>query len=343
MGVIEAEQIEDIPIHIRGSVHNLGAKVPRGFLAVATRGTPPLVPERQSGRLEFAKWIAGPDNPLTARVMANRVWLWLIGEGLVRTPDNFGTTGDTPSHPELLDYLAIRLVEQGWSVKKLIREIVLSRTYQLSSRASNRARPASTQNPKLEARNNDRRFDASERDPENRFLSHAHRRRLTAEQIRDAMLAVSGQLKLDGGGQTYPARRAADFGFTFTEPLRSVYAPVFRNALPEIFEVFDFAPSSMVTGRRNVSTVPTQALFLLNHPFVREQAEAAAKRLLVEWSGLDGINRAYRLTLGRLPTDDERSLARRHLSGPSASVAPVQAWTELFHALFASADFRHVD
>jgi len=173
-------------------------------------------------------------------------------------------------------------------------------------------------------------------------MSRAHRRRLTAEQLRDAMLAISGQLKLESSGQTYPANRASDFGFVFIEPRRSVYAPVFRNALPEMFEVFDFAPPSMVTGRRNTSTVPTQALFLLNHPFVREQAQTAAKRLLTETTPGDAvrIDRAYRWTLGRLPSAQERALALRHLA---AGTEPSEGWTELFHALFASADFRYLD
>lgn len=158
------------------------------------------------------------------------------------------------------------------------------------------------------------------------------------------MLAVSGQLKLEAGGRSYPANRASDFGFVFTEPSRSVYAPVFRNALPEMFEAFDFAPSSMVTGRRNVSTVPTQALFLLNHPFVREQAQAAARRILAEASPDKNarIDRAYRLTLGRPPSSEERALAQHHLSDATGQSAE-EAWTELFHALFASADFRYLD
>jgi Protein of unknown function (DUF1553) len=271
----------------------------------------------------------------------NRVWLWLLGEGLVRTPDNFGTTGEAPSHPELLDYLATRLVEDHWSVKKLVREIVMSRTYQLSSVAADAS-------PWTSSVKNDVRHalaSAATMDPENRLLSRAHRRRLAAEQIRDAMLAVSGQLKLEAGGQTYPANRASDYGFVFDEPRRSVYAPVFRNALPEMFEAFDFAPPSMVTGRRNVSTVPTQALFLLNHPFVRDQAQAAAKRLLAEPARDDAarIDRAYRLTLGRQPSGDERDLALRHLSGVTSPSAAGEAWTELFHALFASADFRYLE
>ncbi len=321
MGVKESDQPKDIAVHVRGSVHNLGPMVPRGFLSVATRGSAMTIPPNQSGRLEMANWIASAENPLTARVFVNRVWLWLFGEGLVRTPDNFGTTGDAPSHPELLDHLATGFVAEGWSVKKLVREIVLSRAYQLESRATSWA---------------------AKNDPENRNFSHAGRRRLAAEQIRDAMLAVSGQLSLEMGGQTYPAERAADYGYVYSESRRSVYVPVFRNALPELFEVFDFAPSSMVTGKRNASTVPTQALFLLNHPFVREQADAAAERLLKEslTSDKDRITQVYRLALGRDPTSSERSLAMEHLGRADGESKTV--WAQLFHALFASADFRYL-
>ena len=135
MSVREETGTGDIPVHFRGSVHTLGDKVPRGFLQVATYGKPPLIPADESGRRELGEWLGSPNNPLTARVMVNRVWHWLFGSGLVRTVDNFGTTGEEPSHPELLDYLTVRFVEQGWSVKKLIRELVLSRVYQLNSAA----------------------------------------------------------------------------------------------------------------------------------------------------------------------------------------------------------------
>ena len=319
MSVTEAESIEDCAIHVRGSVHNLGALAPRGFLSVASRGPAPKLPANESGRREFAAWIAGAENPLTARVFVNRAWHWLFGEGLVRTPDNFGTTGEAPSHPELLDYLALRFVEEGWSVKRLVREIVTSRAYQLSSKAP----------------------EGAAVDPENRLLSHARRRRLNAESLRDAMLQAGGELRLDTRGPTYPAR-AADFGFQFNEPLRSVYAPVFRNALPEIFEAFDFAPTSMVTGRRNISTVPTQALFLLNHPFVRERAQATARRLLGASFREEAARSdfASRLILGRSQTVPERGLAERHFA---ATTDREEVWTEFIHALFASADFRYLD
>ena len=155
--VKEADRIEDAAIHIRGSVHNLGAIVPRGFLTVAHHGEIPRMPEKQSGRLELAEWIARNDNPLTSRVIVNRVWCWLMGDGLVGSVDNFGTTGERPSHPELLDHLAGRFVREGWSIRKLVREIVLSRTYQLSSHADAAALAA---------------------DPENRLHSRMSRRRL---------------------------------------------------------------------------------------------------------------------------------------------------------------------
>jgi hypothetical protein len=327
MGVKEEGPVEDCPVHVRGSVHNLGERAPRGFLTVAMRGPAPSLPTNQSGRLEFARWIAGPDNPLTARVAVNRVWTWLLGEGLARTVDNFGTTGEAPTHPELLDHLARRFVEQGWSVKRLVREIARSRIYQLQSAPA----AGMTGSP----------------DPENRLLARAHRRRLAAEQLRDAMLAVSGQLDFTPPvGPSYPSERAADFDFVYAEPRRSVYAPVFRNALPEMFEAFDFAPPSMVTGRRNASTVAPQALFLMNHPFVREQADAAAARLLAGPPADDAtrLMRAYQLTLGRPPTAGERTLAQQHLAGAGATEASARAaWAGLFHALFASADFRYLD
>ena len=311
--VKETDRIEDAPIHIRGSVYNLGATVPRGFLTAVHHGGMPQMPDKQSGRLELADWIASDQNPLTARVIVNRVWCWLMGDGLVRSVDNFGTTGEAPSHPELLDHLAARFMRGGWSVRKLVREIALSRTYQLSSHAA-----------------------ASEviADPENRFYSRMNRRRLPAEAIRDTMLSVSGKLKFEMGGRTFPENRAADYGFEYTGTRRSVYVPVFRNALPEIFEVFDFATPTMVVGKRNTSTVPTQALFFLNHPFVHDQSKAAAERLKRE---RDPIAQAYWLALGRAPTAKERKLASEHVARSASRLA------DLFHALFASVEFRYID
>ena len=324
MSVREEKEISETHVHIRGSVHSLGEKVARGFLEVATYGEPPGIPAEQSGRKELAEWIASANNPLTARVIANRVWHWLLGNGIVRTPDNFGTTGARPSHPELLDYLALRLIEEKWSLKSLIREIVLSRTYQLGSEGS----------PGLTAA-----------DPENRFFARAERERLGPEALRDTMLLLSGQLDLRGNGPNYPPGTKADYGYLDKSLRRSVYVPVFRNALPEIFELFDFADPSMVTGQRNESTIAPQALFFLNHPFVLEQAGLAAKRILSR-AGSDEarLQEFYLAALGRTPTARESALARDFLAEAGANeFGPEQAWAELCQAVFASMDFRHVD
>jgi hypothetical protein len=318
MAVREEKTIGDVRIHIRGNVHTLGETAPRGVLQVATLGSAPAMPAKESGRRELADWIVSRDNPLTARVMANRAWHWLFGVGLVRTTDNFGTTGETPSHPELLDLLALQFVGDGWSVKKLVRRIVLTDAYR---RAPGKA---------------------GESDPENRLLGVANRRRLDAECIRDTMLSVSGRLKVDPpGGATYPASLSSDYGYKGGSELRSVYVPVFRNALAEIFEVFDFADASVTTGRRNSSTVAPQALYLLNNPFVLEQSKYAAARLLSEKPADDRarVVRAWRLTLGRAPTEGEAAVA---LKGVAAAADAETGWASIFHALFASVEFRYV-
>jgi hypothetical protein len=319
--VYEEAEIGETQVHIRGNVHTLGATVRRGFL----RSVPPLaesvLPTDQSGRVQLAGWLASEENPLTARVLVNRVWLWLFGAGLVRTSDNFGTTGDLPSHPELLDHLARRLVEEDWSIKRLIRQVVLSRTYRQASQGSP---------------------DSIARDPENRLLARVSRRRLDAESLRDTMLSVSGRLREEMGGPTMASSLSSDYGYRDTNTRRSVYIPVFRNALPEIFEVFDFADPSLVTGQRNSSTVSPQALYLLNHPFVIEQARAASQRLLADaHDSVEGrVTRAYRLTLGRAPTELELATAQEFIGNATADA---ESWAMLFQALFASMDFRYLD
>jgi len=317
MSVIEEKQIEDTTIRIRGIVHNTGEIAPRGFLRVATFGALPAMPKDQSGRKELAEWIASKENPLTARVYANRAWHWLLGSGLVRTVDNFGTTGERPSHPELLAHLATRFATD-WSVKNLVRSIVMSRTYRQSGNADLGTRNA---------------------DPENKLFGRANRRRLEAEAIRDTMLSVSSKLTDERGGPMFPAAIAADYGFKHTATCRSVYVPVFRNSLPELFDAFDFADPSTVTGRRNASTVAPQALFMMNNPFAVDQAKHAASRLLAENhpDQATRIDRAYRLTLGRLPTAGERAIAAKFLEKNP------DAWAAVFQSLFASADFRFLE
>ena len=322
MTVVEEAKIEDAKVHVRGSVHNLGAVAPRGYLQVAGSFHAPKMPTAHSGRKELAEWIASKENPLTSRVMANRVWHWLLGSGIVRTVDNFGTTGEKPSNPELLDHLAIRFLDNGWSIKKLVREIVLSRTYQQHSTVGAESAPLKV-------------------DPENQLFGRAIRRRLDAECIRDSMLVVSDRLSHERGGPSYPSTLASDYGYKGSDLRRSVYLPLFRNAMPEALEVFDIADTSMVTGRRNSSTVAPQALFLLNHPFPAEQAKYAATRILAnEVSDEKRITHAYRLTLGRTPTVGERKVAEVFLTNAKD---PKEAWATIVHALFASADFRYVD
>jgi hypothetical protein len=323
MSIQEEKKIEDCRVHVRGSVHNQTELAPRGFLQVAMTGPAPTMPASESGRRQLADWLAAKDNPLTARVYANRAWHWLMGVGLVRTTDNFGTTGEKPSHPELLDYLAAGLIEEGWSCKKLIRTIVLSRTYRQSSVADAKAAAV---------------------DPENRLLSHMNRRRLEAEAIRDTILFASGQLKLERGGPTFKPDLAADYGYKHTDTRRSVYSPVFRNALPELFEVFDYADPSVCTGRRNVSTVAPQALFLMNNPFVLQQARHTAERLLTDKTLDDAgrITRGFRLTLGRAPSEAERKIAEAFLRDADAKKRS-EAWGQFVQTLFASIDFRYVN
>ena len=332
MAVAEGDKIEDIHVALRGNVHNKGDKATRGFLQVATLGPMPAIPAKASGRRELAAWLASADNPLTARVMANRIWHHLFGSGLVRTVDNFGKTGETPSHPELLDYLAVRFVQEGWSMKKLIREIVLSRTFQMSSETplAPGRRGVGGEGEKL--------------DPENRLLWRQNRRRLDAESLRDTILSVSG--KLDGAvyGNNIKKGTTVERDYAFDDTRRSIYAPVFRNRLLELFEVFDFPDPNMVVGRRNVSTVPTQALYLMNNPFVMAQAKHAAAGLLKrnELSDAHRLDLIYRTALGRAPRDRERQLALKYLESASAIERPA-AWERLCQTIFACLDFRYVD
>ena len=249
-----------------------------------------------SGRLELAQWIASERNPLTARVMANRIWHWMFGRGLVRTVDEFGATGDAPTHPELLDYLANQFVEEGWSTKKLIRQIVLSRTWQLSTQ------------------HDDENFDV---DPDNQFLWQMNRRRLEAEAVRDAMLAVSGNLDSQRPlGTLLRDVGEGNVGQNVFEPViraiesnhRSVYLPRVRGVLPEVLELFDAPDASLVTGSRETTSSPLQSLYLMNNPFVQLQANGLAKRVQ-QFPPSERIKQAYMIALGRNPTNQQQQLA----------------------------------
>ena len=330
MGVEDEAEIADMQVNIRGSVHNLGATVPRGFLQVVSYRTVPYeMPVDQSGRLQLGQWLADPSNPLPARVMANRIWHWLFGAGLVRTPDNFGRSGELPTHPQLLDYLAGCLVQDDWSVKAVVRQIVLSDAYRRSS-GSGPAQAAV--------------------DPDNRLLWRMQPRRLEAECLLDAVLAVSGRLDLQHGGKTLPDNLSADYGFRYTSPRRAVYWPVLRNAMPDLLQVFDGADPSLVTGKRNVSSVAPQSLYLMNNPWLIEHSEHAARRLLSQTQANDEqrLQLAFRRTLGRLPTEPERAASVGFLDASAADTADsdpaerLRRWTQLMQALFCTLDFRYL-
>ncbi len=326
MSVVEEDKIEDTFVCIRGNISNHGELAPRGFLQVASLGPVPAIPEKHSGRVELGQWIASANNPLTPRVICNRIWSWLTGVGLVRTTDNFGNTGELPSHPELLDYLALRFVDDGWSAKKLIKEIMMSHTYQMSSEPQ---------------------ADAVAADPDNRLFWRMNRRRMEAEAIRDTILTVSGQIDLKIGGANIKPGTSIEYGYKFDDTRRTIYEPVFRNTLLEVLEAFDFADPNQVYGRRNNSTIPTQALYMMNHPFVMEQAREAAKKALAEnMDDAARVEKAYRMTLGRGPTDGERKLAMSYLSMPAGDGAVenkrVDTWAQFYQALFSCLDFRYL-
>ncbi|MEP6673019.1 MAG: DUF1549 and DUF1553 domain-containing protein [Chthoniobacter sp.] len=328
MGVIEGS-LRDCAIRIKGEVNQLGETPKRGELQLS--GLPKLaaISEKASGRLELAQWIASPTNPLTARVAVNRVWLHLFGRGLVPTVDDFGLTGEKPTHPELLDHLAARFVEGGWSMKKLIRAIMLSRTYRESSAAD----PARL------------KIDGA-----NALFWRMNPRRLELEAIRDAMLQASGQLNFErpagiqvagngGKGKVAPTRALLDENAT----CRTVYLPVLRDLQPEIAKIFDFPEPTQIKGQREVTTVPAQALFFLNSRFAIDTARGAAQRLLDDMSLRTDdarLSHAYLTLLGREPAPDELKDARAFLA--AFNDAPPGRWSALLQSLMAGTEFRYV-
>jgi hypothetical protein len=331
LSVKETGKPVDLPVHVRGSVHQLGEIVPRGFLQAISqageRASSPL-PDDGSGRKELAEWLVDPANPLTARVAVNRVWHWLFGVGLVRTTDNFGTTGQDPTHPELLDYLAVRFMEEGWSVKTLLRELVLSNTYQQETLVDP---------------------DRIRADPENQWWGRMLRRRLGAESLRDRMLQLSGQLDRQLGGPNRSSNLSSDYAYQHKGQRRSVYTPVFRNSLPDIFQVFDFADPSLVTGARNATTVAPQALFLMNHPFVIEQSRTAADTLLAApLSAEERVDWLYQQALGRQPSEGELAVVlsvvlSENFIGEEGVSRERETWAQVVQAVIASPDFRYID
>ena len=369
MGMRDATVARDANILIRGELDKPGERVPRGVPPIADLEEAILV-KRGSGRLDFANWIASEDNPLTARVMANRIWLHLFGRGIVASTENFGLEGKAPSHPELLDYLAAEFIANNWSVKSLIHEIVASRAYRMGSRTNARGM-------KL--------------DPENTLYWRMSPRRLEGEAIRDAILMAAGTLDQEppiGSPVAWAAGSRIPSDEYIPSDHRSVYLPIVRGSVPAFLDTFDAAEPSFVTGDRAETSVPMQALYLLNDEWVMAQADAMAKELMaLKISDEDRVEIAFQRTLGRdasaselgairsffeefgrldardnafkqpgLPgrladsvrnSPDRRAAMRRRLQSrgidlPDSLTAREVAWSSFCQSLFACAEFRYI-
>jgi len=342
----DSEQPADMPIFIRGNPYAPGAVVPRGIIRVASWEKFPEVPVGQSGRLQLADWLADKRNPLTARVAVNRIWQKLFGEGLVRSVDYFGTRGETPSHPELLDHLATRFVQNGWSQKQLIRSLVLSRTYRLSS-ANDAA--------------------AMKVDPDNRLLWRMHRQRLDAEVLRDQLLAVSGELKPSVGGPALVLEEPDNCGdlvqkgvnppnYAHRKPrageefIRTIYLPVMRTSTAthdRLRSFFDFVNPAQIAGQRSQTVVPTQALFVMNNDLFRQRAKTLADQLILASPQPEArLNQLWLRVFNRPLSSTERDEALaflKHLEATLDTKDPAaresQCWQELCHSLLASNEF----
>ncbi len=337
MGVTE-DEIVDVPIHVRGNPSRLGDVVPRHVPAVMKGPEMPGFSGQQSGRRELAEWLVNDRHPLTSRVLVNRVWRWHFGRGLVASADNFGLLGEKPSHPELLDWLATEFIRRNWSLKEMHRIILLSNTYQQSTLVSS---------------------DAASADPDNRLWSRFPVRRLAAEEIRDSLLFVSGQLDATMGGSLLKVKnRGYLFDHTsidttdYNSPRRSLYLPVIRNNVFEMFQLLDFPDPAVPTGDRATTTVAPQALMMMNSDFVMQAADAlAGKALKTDSTDSERVKEIYLTCLGREPSDIEVSqdlkLIQDTLQTFSSDARPekdrlVAAWSVACQVVLASSEFVYL-
>ncbi len=333
--VAEGEIVEQ-RVFVRGNHKNLGDPVPKAFPAVLTLETQPSV-RQGSGRKELGEWLSQPSHPLTSRVMVNRIWQWHFGEGLVRTPNNWGTTGQKPTHPELLDYLATEFARRGWSIKSVHRLILSSNTYRMSSRLSE---------------------DRQSTDPANHLWSHFNRRRLRMEEIRDSYLALDGALDLTMGGSLIPI--VMDYGQKGPEQefdpkttrRRSVYVPVIRNKLAGEMRLFDFANSVTSCERRTESTTSLQALYMMNSDNLYERSRAFAHYLLADgnYDDSERVQRAYRMTLTREPSPEEIGQGLDYIEkypaaaeSESPEESRLDSWQSFCRILMTSNEFNYVN
>ncbi|WP_411846467.1 PSD1 and planctomycete cytochrome C domain-containing protein [Roseibacillus persicicus] len=328
-GVRETGKGHDVPIHLKGNPKRRGPVVPRGFLTVISGGETPEIPEGESGRLQLAEWIASDENPLTARVIVNRVWGWHFGSALAATPNNVGMSGALPTHPELLDYLTGVFIESGWSIKALNRMILQSATYQQAWRPDEEGPVTDTANTLWW------RFD---------------RRRLTAEELRDSALTVAGQLDLKNPGR-HPFPKLGEANFTQHKPFedsfehnfRSIFLMTSRIRQQEFLSLFDAADPTQSTGMRRTSTVPVQALYLLNNPRMHSFADDFAKRIMAA-GGKDSerVAAAYRLAYLRDPNEDERNFLTKSLQELEGE-SEAAKWQTVAQALLLSNEFAYLE
>jgi hypothetical protein len=331
--VRESVSPRDEALRIRGVPSARGDVVPRGFLQVAAYAGQPIVPDDESGRRELAAWITSPNNPLTTRVYVNHVWQRLFGEGIVRSVDNFGPRGEVPTHPELLDWLARQFIDGGWQLKPLVRQLVTSRAYRMSTDYSDQAMHV---------------------DPENRLHWRQSKRRLEPEEIRDTLLLAAGRLDLRPAESLVPSLPLKDLSgddaaaLQVVDHRRSVYQPIIRNLESDVLQLFDFADPSTSTGRRPITTVAPQALYFLNSPFVQDTARATAERLAppkptTEIAPL--VKRTFESLIGRQPTAAEHRLLtdylRRQFEGPPGPT--IHDVAKLCQAIMSSTQFQFLD
>ena len=337
---VEEGTVADMPILLRGNHLTPAQLVARGVPRILQVPRPFKITAGESGRRELANWLTDPANPLTARVMVNRIWHWHIGTGVVRSVDNFGRLGERPDNQALLDWLALRFVESGWSIKHLHRLIMNSRTYQMTSQVD---------------------ALASKKDPENRLLWRMNARRLEAEELRDSLLFLGQQLDLTMGGRMLPVRNhkimngkeIAECNAVHKQPRRTVYLPVIRSGLHEFLATFDFPDPSVPAGSRNLTTVAPQALFMMNSPLVAQACERIADRLLAQDTSAQEkqLRDACHLILSREPTDREMKLWVSFLqkrtklemeSGAATTVPAREVWKSLVRVLLSSNEFVYV-
>jgi len=334
MGVSESGKFEDLAIHLRGSHWTLGGKVPRQFLKVIAGENQAPIPSDRSGRLELAQWMTRKDHPLTSRVIANRLWRWHFGRGIVPSVDNFGRLGEAPVNQPLLDWLAVRFVEQGWSIKTMHRTMMLSSTYQMSS---------------------DLDVKAAEADPENSLLWRMNRRRLEAESIRDGIMSVSGGLNLrETGGsilsykdRQYVANTSKGGNVDYERNIRAVYIPVVRSSMYDVFTAFDLPDPSMSNGDRDATVVAPQALFMMNGAVMLRHSKQMAEGLLarVDLDDAGRVRDAYERALSRPATGREVDQALTYVARMQEAWkgSRVSAWQSFCKSLLASNEFIYIN